>query len=103
MRAPVVRGRERRRCSNSPARKRTYTFAPFTSHTLQRVHRVRNERSRAFLAEVRKAWRSRSAWGLDGGPLGGIRPLREFGVKLVKLSGWFPKSVKRVELATDPF
>jgi hypothetical protein len=32
-----------------PARKLSWTFAPFTSHTLQRVYRIRNERVREFL------------------------------------------------------
>jgi hypothetical protein len=34
-------------------RKRTYTFAPLTLHTLQRVHRARNERVRGFLQRWR--------------------------------------------------
>jgi hypothetical protein len=32
-----------------PARKLAWMFAPFTSHTLQRVYRIRNERVREFL------------------------------------------------------
>jgi hypothetical protein len=43
--------------SYNPARKRTYTFAPVTSHTLQRVHRIRDERVRAVLRRVRDASR----------------------------------------------
>jgi hypothetical protein len=40
---------ERGEAPSNRARNRTYTFAAFTSHTLQRVHRIRNECVRAFL------------------------------------------------------